>query len=56
MPNIYFNCPQCGKSLQIEAQGSGMQDNCPGCGTPVTVPSAPPPATAPTSNMSCKFL
>ena len=38
MPDINFNCPDCHKSLQIDARGAGIQVQCPDCGNTITVP------------------
>ena len=37
---IFFNCPKCGKSLAIDAQGEGYIVTCPDCQTEVQVPAA----------------
>ena len=37
--DIVFNCPKCGKSLTIDARGSGLMVPCPDCGTQVMVPA-----------------
>ena len=37
--DIVFNCPKCGKSLTIDARGTGLMVPCPDCGTQVMVPA-----------------
>lgn len=46
MTNIQFTCPQCGKDLQIDAAGAGLQVQCPECGGTIAVPTALPAASA----------
>lgn len=46
MADIQFKCPHCGKDLQIDAAGAGMQVSCPGCGGTLAVPSAAAAASA----------
>ena len=36
--DILFDCPYCGKNLDIEAAGAGLMVPCVGCGKPVQVP------------------
>lgn len=36
--DILFECPNCGKSLQIDARGSGFTVVCPDCKKEVQVP------------------
>lgn len=38
MPDIEFNCQNCGKSLVIDSAGAGIQVTCPGCGAVLQVP------------------
>ena len=40
MPDIYFQCGKCGKQLEVDAAGAGMQVNCPSCGTSLIVPDS----------------
>jgi len=37
--DILFECPQCGKSLEIDAQGAGYIIVCPDCKNEIQVPS-----------------
>lgn len=41
-PSIIFDCPQCGKSLEIDARGAGYRVTCPGCQSEVRVPDDRP--------------
>lgn len=36
--DIVFDCPHCGKSLEIDARGAGMAIVCPDCNNSVQVP------------------
>jgi predicted RNA-binding Zn-ribbon protein involved in translation (DUF1610 family) len=36
--DILFECPQCGKSLEIDARGAGYIIVCPDCKTEIQVP------------------
>ncbi len=54
--DIVFDCPHCGKSLEIDARGAGMMITCPDCNNEVQVPvleggvveeESPPPALTP---------
>jgi transcription elongation factor Elf1 len=36
--DIVFDCPHCGKSLEIDARGAGMVIVCPDCNNNVQVP------------------
>ena len=36
--NILFECPQCGKSLEIDARGAGYIIVCPDCKNEIQVP------------------
>jgi len=40
--DIIFECPQCGKSLAIDLQGSGLVVACPDCATQIQVPGLEP--------------
>jgi predicted RNA-binding Zn-ribbon protein involved in translation (DUF1610 family) len=40
-PSIIFDCPHCGKSLEIDARGAGYTVTCPGCLNEVQVPDNP---------------
>lgn len=42
--DIFFDCPQCGKSLAIDVRGAGYIVRCPDCQTDIQVPGmeAPP--------------
>ena len=35
---LTFHCPECDTLLEVSADQSGMQDECPDCGTTVTIP------------------
>lgn len=37
--DIIFECPQCGKSLEIDAKGAGYLIVCPDCKREIQVPS-----------------
>lgn len=37
--NILFECPQCGKSLEIDARGAGYIIVCPDCKNEIQVPA-----------------
>ncbi|TAN35551.1 MAG: hypothetical protein EPN23_11010 [Verrucomicrobia bacterium] len=37
--DIVFECPNCGKSLAIEARGAGMEITCPDCQNTIPVPA-----------------
>jgi DNA-directed RNA polymerase subunit M/transcription elongation factor TFIIS len=37
-PSIIFDCPHCGKSLEIDARGAGYLVTCPDCQNEVRVP------------------
>lgn len=37
--DILFECPQCGKSLEIDARGAGYIIVCPDCKNEIQVPS-----------------
>ena len=37
--DIIFECPQCGKSLEIDARGAGYIIVCPDCNNEIQVPS-----------------
>lgn len=37
-PSIIFDCPHCGKSLEIDARGAGYLVTCPDCRNEVRVP------------------
>ena len=41
-PSIIFDCPHCGKSLEIDARGAGYMVTCPGCQNEVRVPDDRP--------------
>jgi len=36
--DVVFECPQCGKSLVIDARGAGLVVTCPGCAIKMQVP------------------
>ena len=36
--DIIFDCPHCGKSLEIDARGAGLMITCPDCQNEVAVP------------------
>jgi DNA-directed RNA polymerase subunit RPC12/RpoP len=38
MPDIFFNCESCGKSLVVDDAGIGLEINCPECNALVIVP------------------
>jgi len=42
MGNILFNCPHCGKSLQVEGEGAGLTVPCPECNQELVIPSPNP--------------
>lgn len=42
--DIVFECPQCGKSLAIDARGAGLIVRCPQCQAEIRVPGEPPEA------------
>lgn len=44
---ISFNCPACGKPLQVPPEFGGRQSKCPGCQGQITVPQVLRPANAP---------
>lgn len=46
MATIPFTCPLCGKDLQIDAAGAGLQVQCPECGGTIAVPNAQPGPSA----------
>jgi acetone carboxylase gamma subunit len=37
--DILFECPQCGKSLEIDARGAGYMIVCPDCKNEIQVPA-----------------
>ena len=37
--DILFECPQCGKSLEIDARGAGYMIVCPDCKNEILVPA-----------------
>ena len=41
--DIIFECPQCGKSLAIDARGAGFIVRCPDCRTEIQVPATEAP-------------
>lgn len=47
MSSIRFNCPTCGKSLNVAAQHAGRRAKCPKCQEALTVPETPPEAASP---------
>lgn len=40
--DIFFDCPNCGKSLSIDPRGAGFVVTCPDCGTQIQVPESSP--------------
>jgi len=36
--DINFDCPHCGKNLEIDARGAGLMITCPDCGQTIQVP------------------
>ena len=47
---IYFECPNCGQSMSIDGQASGLIINCSGCSSKVQIPGtsqSAAPAAAP---------
>ncbi len=36
--NIIFNCPECGKKLQVGSDKAGISAMCPNCGKRITIP------------------
>jgi len=38
--DIVFDCPNCGKSLAIDARGAGVEITCPDCQNTILVPAA----------------
>jgi Holliday junction resolvasome RuvABC ATP-dependent DNA helicase subunit len=40
MPDIKFNCDQCGQSLEVDASGAGDVVLCPTCNNSLVIPSA----------------
>ena len=38
-----FDCPACGKTLNVKDEMAGKKGKCPNCGAKVTVPSAETP-------------
>ncbi|GEM_PF-2951933 len=39
MTDITFDCPHCGKGLDVDAEGAGLEVPCPSCGNTITIPS-----------------
>jgi len=39
MPDIKFNCPECGKHLVVDERGAGMTLTCTDCGKPIVIPN-----------------
>ncbi len=42
MPDITFDCPACGETLEAPAEFAGDTLECPACDTVITVPSLAP--------------
>jgi hypothetical protein len=42
MSDILFDCPECNKTLEIDADLGGYKINCPSCSEPIVVPSSIP--------------
>ena len=40
--NIFFNCQHCGKHLEVDQSGAGMEVPCPVCGKSILIPSNSP--------------
>lgn len=40
--DIFFDCPNCSKSLSIDHRGAGFIVTCPDCGTQIQVPESSP--------------
>lgn len=38
MADIIFDCPECGRSLQVEEKGAGRKIDCPECGKNIEIP------------------
>jgi predicted RNA-binding Zn-ribbon protein involved in translation (DUF1610 family) len=38
MPDIEFNCSECGKKIAVDERGAGRKVNCPDCGEQIVVP------------------
>ncbi len=39
MGNVKFRCPHCGRKLEADERGAGLEVRCPDCIMPVTIPS-----------------
>jgi predicted RNA-binding Zn-ribbon protein involved in translation (DUF1610 family) len=65
MGDMTFDCPECGKTLQVDESGAGRLVNCPECSkqicipTPSTVPAEPQtessPSSSPQLQKACPF-
>jgi len=43
---VKFNCPSCGRTLNVKDEYAGKKARCPGCKEALTVPFAPEAAEA----------
>jgi hypothetical protein len=50
MPDMKFNCPKCGQSLEAPSDMAGEAVPCPSCQTPLKVPSPSVPKSSSTSS------
>jgi DNA-directed RNA polymerase subunit RPC12/RpoP len=51
MPDIFFNCWSCGKTLVVDEAGAGIEIDCPNCHHLVVIPqTTPQPQSATSSN------
>lgn len=50
MPDIRFNCPECGDKLAVDEKGAGLRVPCPVCKATITIPKVVPPPLQTTSS------
>ena len=59
MPDLNFDCPQCGQNIDADTSLRGMSVDCPGCGATLVIPEADSPAgedevsPAPETQVAC---